>query len=134
MGRIELFKIYLRGIIMEYIFLAASIWNFWGGINFIFMPEKQGETMGYSIGNMWESHYAGGMAFFFGVIYFIIFYSPPQGYLFFIPFFAVAKYWVFISSVICYKKYNMPKKFMLVFGGSNLLFAVLFTGYYLTFS
>ena len=98
---------------MEYIFLIASIWNFWGGLNFICFPEKQAEGMGYSIGNLWESHYVGGMAFIFSIIYFIIFYDAPEGYLFFIPFFAAAKYWVFVSAIICYLKKEMPKKFMI---------------------
>jgi len=115
---------------MEYIFLAASIWNCWGGINFMFFPEKQAKEMGYSMGNPWESQYVGGMAFIFSVIYFIIFYSAPQGYLFFIPFFAAAKYMVFVSSTICYLKKEMPKKFMLLFGGSNLILGILFTVYY----
>ncbi len=116
---------------MEYIFLFASIWNFCGGINFVFLPNKQAQQMGYSTGNMWESHYVGGMSFIFSVIYFIFFYNPAVGCLFFIPFFAAAKYWVFLSSIMCYKKYNMPKIFMYVFGFSNLVLGILFTIYYL---
>ena len=113
---------------MKYIFLIAAIWNFWGGINFLF-PEKQAKNTRSPIGNRWESQYVAIMAFVFCAIYGRIFYSLPTGYLTFLPFFAAAKFMIGISAAYCYKKHNMPFAFAIIFGGGNFIIGTLFTVY-----
>lgn len=116
---------------MKYIFLIAALWNFFGGINFLFKPQKQAKDMGYPMGNMWEAHYIAIMAFVFAALYAMIFLKMPQGYLFFVPFFAAAKYLIGISALYCVKKHNMPVRFAAVFGGGNFIMGMLFTVYLL---
>ena len=118
---------------MKYVFLIAAIWNLWGGLNYLFFPEAQAEKMKYPMGNRWESQYIAIMAFVFCAIYVMIFYSPPAGYLAFVPFFAAAKILIGISAVYCYRKHNMPLPFSIVFGGGNFIIGVLFVLYIITF-
>ena len=114
---------------MSYVFLIAAIWNLFGGINFLFSPEKQANNMNYPIGNRWESQYIGIMALVFCAMYTMIFYSQPTGYLMFVPFFATAKILIGISAVYCHRKHNMPLPFSIVFGGGNFIIGGLFILY-----
>lgn len=114
---------------MKYIFLVAAIWNLWGGINFLFFPEKQAKDMNYPLGNRWESQYIAIMAMVFSAIYAMIFFSPPQGYLAFVPFFAGAKFLIGISAAYCHKRHHMPRPFSIVFGGGNFVIGGLLVVY-----
>lgn len=114
---------------MKYVFLIAAIWNLFGGISFLFSPEKQAENMNYPMGNRWESQYIAIMALVFCAVYAMIFYTLPAGYLVFVPFFAAAKILIGLSAVYCYRKHNMPLPFSLVFGGGNFIIGVLFILY-----
>jgi len=116
---------------MNYIFFIAAIWNLFGGLNYLFFPEKQAKNMNYPIGNRWESQYIAIMAFVFCGIYAMILYSQPIGYLAFVPFFAAAKILIGISAVYCHRKHNMPLLFSIVFGGGNFIIGVLFILYIL---
>ncbi|MCP4161299.1 MAG: hypothetical protein GY760_14595 [Deltaproteobacteria bacterium] len=114
---------------MIYVFLIAAIWNLWGGINFLFSPEKQAKNMNYPIGNRWESQYIAILAFVLCAIYVMIFFYQPTGYLIFVPFFAVAKLLIGISAMYCYRKHKMPLPFSIAFGGGNFIIGALFTLY-----
>lgn len=114
---------------MRYVFLIAAIWNLWGGLNYLFFPEKQAKNLDYPIGNRWESQYIAIMAFVFCAIYAMIFYSQPIGFLAFVPFFAASKILIGISAVYCYRKHNMPLPFSIMFGGGNFIIGVLFIVY-----
>lgn len=114
---------------MKTIFLIAALWNLWGGINFLFFPEKQATTFNYPVGNRWESQYVAIMAVVFSAVYTLIFFSLPTGYLTFVPFFAAAKILIGISAVFCNKKHNMPLPFCFIFGGGNLIIGGLFILY-----
>lgn len=122
----------MKGLLMTYIFLIAAIWNLWGGINYLFFPEKQAENLNYPLGNRWESQYIAIMALIFCGVYLMIFLAQPSGYLAFVPFFAAAKILIGISALYCYKKHNMPLPFSIVFGGGNSIIGVLFILYMLT--
>ncbi len=114
---------------MIYVFLIAAIWNLWGGINYLFFPEKQAKSLNYPLGNQWESQYIGIMALVFCAIYIMIFYFQPTGFVVFIPFFAVAKIFIGISAFYCNRKHNMPLPFAIAFGGGNFFVGVLFILY-----
>lgn len=111
------------------IFLIAAVWNLWGGINYLFFPERQAEKLNYPIGNRWESQYIAVMALVFCAIYFMIFFSSPKGYLAFVPFLAVAKVFIGISAAYCNRRHNMPLSFSIVFGGGNFIIGLLFLLY-----
>ncbi len=111
---------------MMYVFLIAAIWNLWGGINYLFFPEKQAKDLKYPIGNRWESQYIAIMALVFSAIYAMIFFSSPVGYLVFVPFFAAAKILIGISAAYCNRNHKMPLPFSIVFGGGNFIIGVLF--------
>ncbi len=115
---------------MKYIFLAAGIWNLLGAVNFIFLPTYQAERYGYPLGNMWETHFIGGIAVIFSIIYFSFFKREPEkDMLYLVYLFALGKIWVFISTFISYKYYNMPFKFMTILGGGDLIIGLLFIFY-----
>ncbi|MCP4133088.1 MAG: hypothetical protein GY754_19130 [bacterium] len=115
---------------MRYIFLIVGIWNLTGAVNFLFFSAYQAQKYGYPMGNMWESHFIGGIAVVFALIYFSFFKKEPsRDMLYLVWFFAAGKIWIAISGVICYLNYNMPPAFAAVLGGGDGLMGILFILY-----
>jgi|GEM_PF-2828984 len=115
---------------MRFIFLTVALWNFMGGINFLFFPAGQAAAYGMPLGNRWELHFIGLVAFTFGAIYFSFFKKePPKEYLYQVVIFGTCKILLFFSGLACYMYYSMPLKFMIIFSGGNLLMGSLFILY-----
>ncbi len=117
---------------MEFILIVAAIYNLIGALTMWFqapvLPPELGslpqDYMQYRI-------FTGGTAFLFGVIYIYVFFVPELAIPLLI--FGIAlKLWSFVSSLICYKKYNFPKDDFLKVGVGNLVFSVLLMIYLLT--
>jgi len=115
---------------MRYIFLVVGIWNTLGGINFLFLPEFQAATYGLPMGNRWELHFIGLVAFTFAAVYFSFFRKEPQQeYLYLVVIFGTCKILLFFSGLVCYFRYDMPLRFMTIFSGGNLVMGSLFIAY-----
>lgn len=82
------------------------------------------------LGNRWELHFIGLVAFTFAAVYFSFFRKePPQEYLHLVAYFGTCKILLFFSGLACYLYYSMPYKFMLIFSGGNLVMGTLFVIY-----
>jgi hypothetical protein len=117
---------------MEYILIAAAIYNLIGALTMWFQtPQLQTEADAIPSDYMQYRIFTGGTAFVFSLIYTYVFFIPEVAVPLLV-FGIVLKIWSFISSLISYRKFNFPKEEFFKVGVGNLVFAVLFVVYLLT--
>jgi hypothetical protein len=122
---------------MKYILLIGSIFNIVGGINILLslalkfpfgfteIPPaaeiKPPDYMQYRV-------FTAGTAFTFGAMYYYMFKNPEYAMPFLI-FGMSLKFWAFLSSLIAFYRYHLPKDCFVSFGITNLFIAILFSIY-----
>lgn len=117
---------------MEYILIAAAIYNLIGALTMWFQtPQLQTEADAIPSDYMQYRIFTGGTAFVFSLIYTYVFFIPEVAVPLLV-FGIFLKIWSFISSLISYRKFNFPKEEFFKVGVGNLVFAVLFVVYLLT--
>lgn len=119
---------------MEYILVAAAIYNLVGALAMWFQPmEFEQPRDAIPADYMQFRIFTGGTAFLFGFIYIYVFFVPAIAIPLLI--FGIAlKLWSFASAFICYKKYDFPKSEFFKVGVGNLIFAILFCIYLISIS
>jgi len=114
---------------MEYVLIAAALYNLVGALMMWFKsPEYVQDMNAIPLDYMQYRLFTGGTAFIFAAIYLYVFFVPELAVSLLV--FGIAlKLWSFISSLICYIKFDFPRAELLKVGVGNLVFALLFIVY-----
>lgn len=116
---------------MQTTLILAAIYNIMGGVSILFLfglvaPMVQLNDSGPGLFRM----FAGGTAVLFGAAYIAVWRDYRQNRPLLI-YGTVLKYWAFAISLFGFLSSRLSLQVMLLFGGGNLAFAVLFTYYLL---
>jgi hypothetical protein len=106
---------------------GAACFNLAGGISIIFLSDLVGPWVHFDVGrNMLFRLFVGGTAVLFGVAY-LHAASAEARRATVLLYGSVLKYWAFAISLLCYFFFGLSGTMLLVFGVTNLCFALLFT-------
>ena len=117
---------------MKVTLILAAVYNIGGGLAIIFLLERIAASVHLEeLGHMLFRLFTGGTAFVFGVAYASISKSYDRNRLV-LTCGTALKYWAFLASLYCFLYYELSVEVLVLFGGINLVFAVLFTRHLLS--
>ena len=109
--------------------ILAAAYNFGGGLIILLFLDSIGPLINFhDSGQGLFRMFAGGTAVLFGFVYISVFRNYPKNRPLLV-YGTALKYWVFLISVFGFSFADLSLQVLLLFGGINLVFAVLFTRY-----